>query len=68
MLASALLLEAFERLWFLTFMASGVLNYELHDEATVAERWVYSYPTLTTIILPKGRVWFAGNAGRWVHS
>jgi len=68
LLASAPLLEAFAGLRFLTFMASGESRYELDDEATVAERWARACPTLTTIILPKGRVWFAGSAGRWVHS
>ena len=68
LLASAPLLEAFAGLRFLTFMASGVSCYELDDEATVAECWARACPTLTTIILPKGRVWFAGSAGRWVHS
>jgi hypothetical protein len=45
-------------------MASGVSRYELDDEAKVAEHWARACPTLTTIILPKGRVWFAGSAGR----
>jgi len=68
LLASAPMLEAFAGLRFLTFMASGVSCYELDDEATVAECWARACPTLTTIILPKGRVWFASSAGRWVHS
>jgi hypothetical protein len=66
--ASAPLLKAFAGLRFLTFMASGASRYELDDEATVAERWARACPTLTTIILPKGRVWFAGSSGKWVHS
>ena len=68
LLASSPLLETFAGLRFLTFMASGESRYELDDEATVAERWARACQTLTTIILPKGRVWFAGSAGRWVHS
>ena len=68
LLESAPLFEAFPGLRFLMFMASGVSRYELHDEATVAERWARACPTLTTIILPKGRVWFASSAGRWVNS
>jgi len=68
LLASALLLEAFAGLRFLTFMANGVLWYELDEEATVTERWSHACPTLTTIILLKGQVWFAGSVGRWVHS
>jgi hypothetical protein len=68
LLASAPLLEAFTGLRFLTFIASGASCYALDDEATVAELWARACPTLTTIILPKGRVWFAGNEGRWKHS
>jgi hypothetical protein len=67
LLASAPLLEAFTGLRYLTFMASGESRYELDDEATVAEQWARACPTLTTIILPKGRVWFAGSTGRWEH-
>jgi hypothetical protein len=68
LLASAPLLEAFSGLRFLTFIASGASCYELDDEATVAEQWARACPTLTTIILPKGRVWFAGSEGKWEHS
>ena len=68
LLASAPLLEAFAGLRFLTFIASGASCYELDDEATVAEQWARACPTLTTIILPKGRVWFAGSEGKWEHS
>ena len=68
LLASSPLLEAFAGLRSLTFMATGASCYELDDEAEVAEHWARACPTLTTIILPKGRVWFAGSAGRWVHS
>jgi hypothetical protein len=68
LLASSPLLEAFDGLRSLTFMATGASCYELDDEAKVAEHWARACPTLTTIILPKGRVWFAGSAGRWVHS
>jgi hypothetical protein len=67
LLASAPLLEGFVGLRYLTFMASGESCYEIDDEATVAERWANACPTLTTIILPKGRVWFAGRTGGWVH-
>ena len=68
LLASSPLLEAFAGLRSLTFMATGSSCYELDDEAMVAEHWARACPTLNTIILPKGRVWFAGSAGRWVHS
>jgi hypothetical protein len=62
------LLEAFASLQFFTFIAGGVSAYELDDEAAVAERWARACPTLATIILPKGRVWFVGSSGSWVHS
>ncbi|KAI0247345.1 hypothetical protein BJV78DRAFT_945249 [Lactifluus subvellereus] len=68
LLASAPLLEAFSGLRFLTFMATGSSCCELDDEESVAGQWARACPTLTTIILPKGRVWFAGSTGRWVHS
>ncbi|KAI0262046.1 hypothetical protein BC834DRAFT_829462 [Gloeopeniophorella convolvens] len=68
LIESAPLLEAFSGLRFLTFIASGQSSHELEDEATVAERWARACPTLSTIILPKGRVWFAGASGRWEHS
>jgi len=68
LLASAPLLEAFAGLRFLTFIASGSSCYQLDDEATVAEQWARACPTLTTIILPKGRVWFASSEGKWEHS
>jgi hypothetical protein len=44
-------------------MASSASRYELDDEAKVAEHWARACPTLAIIILPKGRVWFAGSAG-----
>ena len=65
MLAPAPLFEACLGLQFLTFMASGVSRYELDDEAMVRD---VARPRLTTVILLKGRVWFVGSAGRWVHS
>ncbi|KAF8260914.1 hypothetical protein EI94DRAFT_1609225, partial [Lactarius quietus] len=68
LLASSPLLEAFVGLRSLTFMAAGASYYELDNEAKVAEYWARACPTHTTIILPKGRVWFASSAGRWVHS
>jgi hypothetical protein len=68
LLASAPLLAAFSGLQFLTFIASGTSCYELDDEAMVAEQWARACPTLTTIILPKGRVWFAGSEDKWEQS
>jgi hypothetical protein len=68
LLTFASLLEAFASLQFLTFIAGGASVYELDDEAAVAECWARACPTLTTIILPKGRVWFVGSSGSWVYS
>ena len=73
LLASSPLLEAFAGLRSLTFMTTGTPCYEFDDEAMVAERWAAwacACLMLTTILLPKGRVWLAGNAGMWapVHS
>ena len=68
LLAFAPLLAAFSGLRFLTLIASGASYYELDDEATVAEQWARACPTLTTIILPKGRVWSPGSDGKWEHS
>ena len=62
LLASAPILQAFPGLRFLMFMASGASCYELDDEAMVAEKWARVCPMLTTIILPKSRVCFAGSA------
>jgi hypothetical protein len=32
------------------------------DEGLIAKQWHRSCPTLKTIILPKGKVWFKGTA------
>ena len=34
------------------------------DESAIAKQWHRSCPTLKTIILPKGRVWFQETAAR----
>jgi len=52
----------FSRSWLAT------CRVKLDDDATFAQRRACAYPALITIILPKDRVWFAGSAGRWVHS
>ncbi|CAA7267843.1 unnamed protein product [Cyclocybe aegerita] len=57
----ATLLGRFVNLKYITFMAASAdetLN--TLDEDDVAKRWHKACPTLQTIILPRGRVWFQG--------
>ena len=68
LLASTPLLATFSGLRFVRFIVSCASCYELDDEATVAEQWASACPTLTTIIIPKGRVWSVGSEGKWEHS
>ena len=35
------------------------------DEQAIAKLWHGFCPTLTTIILPRGRVWFEEASSRW---
>ncbi|KAG2155354.1 uncharacterized protein EDB93DRAFT_1080514 [Suillus bovinus] len=50
-------LAQFKALRYITFMAPGVPA-SFNDEKSVAEAWSRACPTLQTIILPKGMVWF----------
>ncbi|OJA07872.1 hypothetical protein AZE42_08264 [Rhizopogon vesiculosus] len=50
-------LAQFKALKYLTFMAPGVAT-SFNDERSIAEAWSKACPTLQTIILPKGLVWF----------
>ncbi|KAH7918720.1 hypothetical protein BV22DRAFT_1024101 [Leucogyrophana mollusca] len=50
-------LSSFTNLQYLTFMAPGVPD-SAEDERAVAAAWHRACPTLKTIILPKGVVWF----------
>ena len=50
-------LTQFKALKYLTFMAPGVPT-SYNDERSIAEAWSKACPTLQTIILPKGLVWF----------
>ncbi|KAG2748239.1 hypothetical protein P692DRAFT_20954065 [Suillus brevipes Sb2] len=50
-------LEQFKALKYITFMAPGIPA-SFNDEKSIAEAWSRSCPTLQTIILPKGLVWF----------
>lgn len=52
-------LSKFKKLQYLTFMAGGFSG-EGDDvgEAAIAAHWAEACPTLRTIILPQGKVWF----------
>ncbi|KAG1796368.1 uncharacterized protein HD556DRAFT_1441672 [Suillus plorans] len=50
-------LAQFKALRYITFMAPGIPT-SLNDEKNIAEAWSKACPTLQTIILPKGLVWF----------
>ncbi|KAG1824704.1 uncharacterized protein BJ212DRAFT_1261215 [Suillus subaureus] len=50
-------LAQFKALKYITFMAPGIPA-SFNDEKSVAEAWSKACPTLQTIILPKGLVWF----------
>ena len=59
---SSPLLSMFSGLRYLTFMA-GVSS-STADEEEIAALWSKACPTLRTIILPKGKVWFE-REGKW---
>ncbi|KAG1748183.1 hypothetical protein EDB19DRAFT_248422 [Suillus lakei] len=50
-------LAQFKALKYITFMAPGIPA-SFNDEKSIAEAWSKACPTLQTIILPKGLVWF----------
>ncbi|KAF9442503.1 hypothetical protein P691DRAFT_681381 [Macrolepiota fuliginosa MF-IS2] len=55
-------LAGFRRLRYITFMAAlGGDEDEEIDERQIAKVWHSSCPTLKTIILPQGKVWFEGS-------
>ncbi|KAH7910784.1 hypothetical protein BJ138DRAFT_1113786 [Hygrophoropsis aurantiaca] len=56
-------LSLFTNLHYLTFMAPGIPA-STEDERSVATAWHRACPTLRTIILPKGIVWFRSE-GNW---
>ncbi|KAF8151725.1 hypothetical protein B0H34DRAFT_664486 [Crassisporium funariophilum] len=57
---SGTLLGHFKALKYITFMAACDESSSI-DEGKIAKQWHNSCPTLRTIILPKGRVWFQGS-------
>lgn len=56
-------LGAFKALKFLTLIAPGEIS-SVDEEQIVATLWHKSCPTLKTIIMPKGVVWF-DREGKW---
>ncbi|KAJ3784475.1 hypothetical protein GGU11DRAFT_687843 [Lentinula aff. detonsa] len=59
------LLRKFKALQFLTYMsATSSDDVSQDDEQTIAAMWHKSCPTLKTIILPMGKVWFMENC-KW---
>ncbi|KAG0704099.1 hypothetical protein DFH29DRAFT_913651 [Suillus ampliporus] len=51
-------LSQFKSLKYITFMAPALSSAPFNDEKSIAEAWSKACPTLQTIILPKGLVWF----------
>ncbi|GBE85675.1 hypothetical protein SCP_0801970 [Sparassis crispa] len=56
------LLSHFSELRYLTFMSAVTAT--LDDEQEIAKLWHKACPTLKTIILPRGKVWFE-REGKW---
>jgi len=61
---SGSLLRHFKSLQYITFMAASHSETSNIDESAIAKQWHSSCPTLKTIILPKGRVWFQETADK----
>ncbi|KAK2462180.1 hypothetical protein APHAL10511_005812 [Amanita phalloides] len=58
-------LAKFKSLQYITFMATMDTEEDV-DERNVAKKWHAACPTLKTIILPRGKVWFdAGTHSGW---
>ncbi|THH26458.1 hypothetical protein EUX98_g7732 [Antrodiella citrinella] len=64
LLASTSCLSLFKELRYLTLMTGGPQETS-GDESIVARTWAKACPTLRTIILPQGKVWFERN-GTWL--
>lgn len=60
---TAPLLADFKHLKYITFVATGIPP-QTSDEQNIASLWHEKCPTLRTIILPNGTVWFQKD-GRW---
>ncbi|KAH9939660.1 uncharacterized protein BXZ73DRAFT_43522 [Epithele typhae] len=57
-------LSEFSSLRYLTLMVATTEDSSMEDEEKMAESWAKACPTLRTIILPKGKVWFLRD-GKW---
>lgn len=58
-------LALFKGLRYLTLMTGTNGIEESDDESAVARSWAKACPTLRTVILPQGKVWFE-RGGQWV--
>ncbi|GLB42750.1 hypothetical protein LshimejAT787_1201990 [Lyophyllum shimeji] len=56
------LLKGFKALQYITFMAATDRTALPGEEQDIAKLWHHWCPTLKTIILPRGRVWFEGRS------
>ncbi|KAF8063377.1 hypothetical protein FPV67DRAFT_1563467 [Lyophyllum atratum] len=56
------LLAGFQALQYITFMAATDRTALPGEEQDIAKLWHHWCPTLKTIILPRGRVWFEGRS------
>ncbi|KAF5375848.1 hypothetical protein D9615_008238 [Tricholomella constricta] len=56
------LLAGFKSLQYITFMAATDRTAQPGEEQAIAKLWHRWCPTLKTIILPRGRVWFEGRS------
>ncbi|KAF6756721.1 hypothetical protein DFP72DRAFT_275018 [Ephemerocybe angulata] len=58
LLAACQHLRHFKRLKYITCVATSSEESSVAEEQEIAEKWHEECPTLRTIILPRGRVWF----------
>ncbi|KAG6856958.1 hypothetical protein H0H87_011628 [Tephrocybe sp. NHM501043] len=59
------LLAPFKALQYITFMAATDRTAQPQEEQAIAKIWHQSCPTLKTIILPRGKVWFSEGQSEW---
>ncbi|TFK21712.1 hypothetical protein FA15DRAFT_69592 [Coprinopsis marcescibilis] len=62
LLAACPHLQVFKKLKYITCVATSPESSSLLEEQEIAQKWHQHCPSLQTIILPKGRVWFQANA------
>jgi hypothetical protein len=61
--AATATMSRFERLRYLTLISAGERP-SLEEEDQIAKDWAQACPSLRTIILPQGRIWFT-QEGEW---